>query len=212
MNSVLSRIAAVSTSEKSPMFLLCSIVFILLPQLAAAQEESDSEAPQDFMEALIEQTGLSREELEASGMTPEMMEQMNQAMQQSGAMDYGAAAQQAEEDKKQAKHEASTAGFGSASVSFDGAEHELQVTSCEYYDEKGSFAIKAQKSRNPESGLLNVNSQVGSNSTVTFWLGDNEYEAYVQGFDFDGQHLEWEGTVKAGFDKKPLSFSLTCRE
>lgn len=212
MNNALNPLSATSTHEKGQWLLFCSLAFVLLLQPVGAQEESSSEAPEDFMKALIEQSGMSAEELEASGFTPEMMEQVNQAMQQSGALEYGAAAQKAEEEKKQAEFDASTEGFGSARVSFDGAEYVLSVTNCEYYDDEGSFGITAQKSRRLEGGLLGVNHLVGGNSTVTFWLGSDEYEAYVKGFDFDGQHLEWEGIVNAGFDKKPLSFTLTCRE
>lgn len=159
MNNALNPLSAILTLEKSQWLLFCSLAFVLLLQPVGAQEEPDSEAPENFMEALIEQSGMSAEELEASGFTPEMMEQVNQAMQESGAMDYGAAAQQAEQDKKQAKFDALTEGFGNARVSFDGAEHVLPITQCEYYDDEGSFAIRAQNSRHPESGLLSIISQ-----------------------------------------------------
>ena len=189
-----------------------SFLLLLTPPLWASEEDATVPDNQQFLEALLKQSGMTPEQLEAAGVTPEQMQQITEAINQAGGMGMGAAIQQAEEEKRAAEFEATTAGFGTAIVSFRGEQHKLPVTTCEYRDNKGSFTIGAQKGRNPEDGSLNINSQAGSNSTISFWLGYDEYTAYVPGFDFDGQNLAWDGSVDTPDGKTPLSVSLTCKE
>ena len=189
-----------------------SIFLLLSSPLWASEEGSEVPENQQFLESLLKQSGMTPEQLEAAGITPEKMQQITGAINQAGGMGMGAAIQQADEEQRAAKFEASTASFGMANVSFKGEQHELSVTTCEYRDNKGSFTIGAQKGRNPEDGSLNIDSQAGSNSTISFGLGHDEYTTYVPGFDFDGQNLAWEGSVDTPDGKTPLSVSLTCKE
>jgi len=212
--SVSKAYASTDVSLRMKFISAISIFLLLTPPIWASEEEAEVPDNQDFMEHLIKQSGMTPEQIKESGVTPEMMQQINQMMNSSGVMQIGVMAQEAEEAEKKAEFEAATAGFGTARVSFKDQQYDLKLLQCKYFDDKGSFTISAQESwRALVDATLGINSQVGSNSSITFTIDDQEYFTYVKGFDFDGQNLAWDGTVRNSPEGDAhLSITLTCRE